>query len=112
MDVWTATHTRRLGAVQRRALRLLGEEVEIPASITSLQHRGDLSSLTVCHKAQVLRTPHPTQRSLIQPTGRRDKHKQDIYVWLYLSPTVRITNERIKPEQRDCKMASRRPRLM
>ena len=92
MDVWTATHTRRLGAVQRRALRLLGEEVEIPASITSLQHRGDLSSLTVCHKAQVLRTPHPTQRSLIQLTGRRDKHKQSINVCLCLPQFAVLTN--------------------
>ena len=59
-----ATHNRRLDAVQRRALRLLGEEAEIPASMTSLEHRRDVSALTVCHKTQVLRTPHLTQQCL------------------------------------------------
>ena len=66
-----ATHTRRLDAVQRRALRLLGEEAEIPASMTSLEHRRDVSALAVCHKAQVLRTPHLTQLCLpLQPALR------------------------------------------
>ncbi|XP_050691049.1 uncharacterized protein LOC126982766 [Eriocheir sinensis] len=53
-----ATRTRRLDAVQRRALRLLGDEVEIPASMTSLEHRRDVAALAVCHKTQVLHTPH------------------------------------------------------
>ena len=66
-----ATHTRRLDAVQRRALRLLGEEAEIPSSITSLKHRRDVSALTVCHKTQVLRTPHLTQLCLpLHPAHR------------------------------------------
>ena len=59
-----ATHTQRLDAVQRRALRLIGDEVEIPASMTSLEHRRDVSALTVCHKTQVLQTPHLTRLCL------------------------------------------------
>ena len=59
--VWmsgAAIHTRRLDAVQRRALRLLAEEAEISAGMTSLQHRRDVSALTACHKTQVLHTLH------------------------------------------------------
>ena len=56
----TATHTQCLDAVQSHALRLLEDEVEIPASTTSLEHRRDVSALTVCHKTQVLQTPHLT----------------------------------------------------
>ena len=52
------THTRRLDAVQRRALRLLGDDEEITGSVTSLEHRRDVAALTVCHKTQVLHVPH------------------------------------------------------
>ena len=66
-----ATHIRRLDAVQRRALRLLGDETEIPASMTSLEHRRDVSALTVCHKTQVVHSPHLTQLRLpLQPALR------------------------------------------
>ena len=58
------THTRRLDAVQRRALRLLGDGEETPESITSLEHRRDVAALTVCHKTQVLHTPHLHQLRL------------------------------------------------
>ena len=72
-----ATHTRRLDAVQRRALRLLGEEAEIPASMTSLEHRRDVSALTVCHKTQVLSTPHLTQLCLpLHPAHRTTRQAQ------------------------------------
>ena len=72
-----AAHTRRLDAVQRRALRLLGEESEIPASMTSLEHRRDVSALTVCHKTQVLRTPHLTQLCLpLHPAHRTTRQAQ------------------------------------
>ena len=56
-----ASHTRRLDAVQRRALRLLGDDEEIAGSVTSLEHRRDVAALTVCHKTQVLHTPHLTR---------------------------------------------------
>ena len=65
------THTSRLDAVQRRALRLLGEDHDDAASITSLEHRRDVATLTVCQKAQVLHTPHLTSLSLPpHPPGR------------------------------------------
>ena len=79
--IWTfgaAAHTRRLDAVetsetcsQRRALRLLEEEAEIPAGMMSLEDRQDVSALTVCHKTQVLHTPHLTHLYLPpQPVHR------------------------------------------
>ena len=72
--VWMSgavTHIRRIDAVQRRALRLLGEEAEIPAGMTSLEHRRDVSALTVCHMTLVLHTPHPTYLYLPpQPTHK------------------------------------------
>ena len=93
-----ATHTRRLDTVQRRALRLLEEEAEIPASMTSLEHRRDVSALTVTRLGYcaVLNSPSCACR-YTQPTGRHDKHKQVITVLLCLSPTVRSINEHIKP---------------
>ena len=72
-----ATHTCRLDAVQRRALRLLGEDAEIPLSMTSLEHRRDVSALAVYHKAQVLRTPHLTQLCLPpQPNHRTTRQAE------------------------------------
>ena len=65
------THTRRLDAVQRRALRLLGDGEEIPNSITSLEHRRDVAALTVCHKTQVLHTPLLHQLGLAQHHSQR-----------------------------------------
>ena len=58
-----ATHMRRLDAVQRRALRLVGpdEQSEDPqpsARVASLEHRRDVGALVVCHKAQVQRVSH------------------------------------------------------
>ena len=55
-----ATHMQRLDAVQRRALLLVGhtEEQPVLASVTSLEHRRDVSALVVCHKAQVQEVPH------------------------------------------------------
>ncbi|MPC15979.1 hypothetical protein E2C01_008784 [Portunus trituberculatus] len=64
------TDTRRLDTVQRHALHLLGED-EITASTMSLEHRRDVATLTVCHKAWVQHTPHLTRLSLQpHPPGR------------------------------------------
>ncbi|XP_063876074.1 uncharacterized protein LOC135109024 isoform X3 [Scylla paramamosain] len=65
------THTRRLDAVQRRALRLLGCDEELAARITSLEHRRDVSALVVCHKTQVQHTPHFTHLCLPPHPGQR-----------------------------------------
>ena len=63
-----ATHTRRLDAVQRRALRLLETDletdVETELNVTSLEHRRDVSVLVVCHKAQVEEVAHLSQLCL------------------------------------------------
>ncbi|MPC54390.1 hypothetical protein E2C01_048304 [Portunus trituberculatus] len=67
-----STYTRRRDAVQRRALRVLGKDEEIAASITSLEHRRDIATLTMCHKAWVQHTPHLTRLSLPpHPPGRQ-----------------------------------------
>ena len=72
-----ATHTRRLDAVQRRALRLLGEETEIPSTVTSLEHRRDVSALAVYHKAQVLQATHLRQLCLpSQPSTRTTRQTE------------------------------------
>ncbi|XP_050690070.1 uncharacterized protein LOC126982212 [Eriocheir sinensis] len=55
----------------RRALRLLGDEVEIPASMTSLEHRRDVAALAVCHKTQVLHTPHLSRLCLTPHLAQR-----------------------------------------
>ena len=47
-----------------------------------------------------------------QPTGRHDRHRRDTNAWWCHSPTRRSTSGRTRPGQRDCGMASRRPRLM
>ena len=54
------THIQRLDAVQRRALRLVttDEDQLQPASVTSLEHRRDVSALVVFHKTQVQRVSH------------------------------------------------------
>ncbi|KAG0723830.1 hypothetical protein GWK47_005372 [Chionoecetes opilio] len=51
---------RRLDAVQRRALRLVGIEEDQHSfpGMTSLEHRRDVSALVVCHKVQVQEVPH------------------------------------------------------
>ena len=68
-----ATHTRRLDAVQRRAVRLLWEHEEIVKSIMSLDHRSDVATLTVCHKAWVQHTPHLTRLNLpLHPLIRKN----------------------------------------
>ena len=98
------THTRRLDAVQKCALRLLGEEVKIPAGMTSFEHQRDMSALTVCHKTQVLHTPHlnplylppqPAHRMTQQAlagnqhvalaVSRRSQHQ-----WTYKARTARL----------------------
>ncbi|XP_045133326.1 uncharacterized protein LOC123517380 [Portunus trituberculatus] len=72
------THTSRLDTIQRRALRLLGEDEESVASITSLEHRRDVATLTVCHKAQVLHTPRLSCLSLPpHPPGRNTRQAAD-----------------------------------
>ena len=40
-----ATYTQCLQAGWRRSLQMLGEEPEIPANMTSLKHRRDLSAI-------------------------------------------------------------------
>ncbi|KAG0718065.1 hypothetical protein GWK47_053206 [Chionoecetes opilio] len=46
--------------IQRRALQLVGieEDQQSSAGVTSLEHRRDVSTLVVCHKAQVQEVPH------------------------------------------------------
>ncbi|MPC71368.1 hypothetical protein E2C01_065645 [Portunus trituberculatus] len=100
------THTRRLDAVKRRALCLLGEDEEIAASITSL----DVVTLTVCHKAWVqntLRLSLPPQ----SPGKITRQEGTDTSMWWYLPPTPHNTSDLSRPGQRVCGTSSRWPHL-
>ncbi|MPD05272.1 hypothetical protein E2C01_101005 [Portunus trituberculatus] len=52
-----ATYLQRLDAVQRRALRLVGMAAQQQQQ-EELEHRRDVSTLVVQHKARVLEVPH------------------------------------------------------
>ncbi|MPC76603.1 hypothetical protein E2C01_071020 [Portunus trituberculatus] len=58
--------------LKRHAISLLGEDEEIAASITALEHQRDVATLTVCHKAWVQHTPHLTRLSLPAATPTRE----------------------------------------
>ena len=68
-----ATHMQRLDAVQRRALRLVAtdEDQQQPATVTSLEHRRDVSALVVCHKTQVQGISHLDPLKLLPHTVQR-----------------------------------------
>lgn len=65
-----ATHLQRLDAMQRRALQLVGmntkQQQEEHTGVTLLEHRQDVLTLVVQHKARVLEVPHLS--SLMLPT--------------------------------------------
>ena len=52
------THLQRLNTVERRALRLIEGSDHPPTPLDSLEHRRDVASLVVLHKAQVQQVPH------------------------------------------------------
>ncbi|XP_050714130.1 uncharacterized protein LOC126997114 [Eriocheir sinensis] len=91
------THARRLDAVQRRALRLLEDEVEIPASITS-------ATLAVCHKTQVLHTPHLSRLCLTPHLAHRATRQVAAG-----SQRVTVPHSHTSQHQRTCKARAARP---
>ena len=61
-----STYLQRLDAVERRAMRLVEGGDHPPTPLDSLEHRRDVASLVVLHKAQVQEVPH-LDRLRIQP---------------------------------------------
>ena len=59
-------HLQRLDAVERRAMRLIEGRDHPPTPLDSLEHRRDVASLVVFHKAQVQEVSH-LDRLRVQP---------------------------------------------
>ena len=60
------THLQKLNAVERRAMRLVEGSEHAQSPLDSLEHRRDVATLVVLHKAQVQGVPH-LDKLRIQP---------------------------------------------
>ena len=68
-----AIHTQRLEAVQRLAPRIVAdnEDQQQAASVTTLEHRQDVSALVMCHKVLVQGVSHLDPLKMLPHTTQR-----------------------------------------